>query len=121
MYDFASTVDKFVSSYKQPDQCSFAHDMCNKIVSYLMTSLYADTNSFVPIRVQSQSSGGAASSSALKAANFMDMVKTLKNSGADFHNAQTPSLSASGIAPTTLPSRVSLGSAKTTSTNGSKK
>ena len=114
-------VGKFMSSYKQPEQCSFAHDMCNKIISYLMTSLYADTNCFVPICIQSQPSGGAASSLALKSVSFTDMVKTLKNSGADFHNAQTPSLSASGIAPTTLPSRVSLGSAKTTSTNGSKK
>ena len=53
MYDFASTVDKFVSSYKQPEQRSFVHNICNKIVSYLTTSLYADTNSFVPICVQS--------------------------------------------------------------------
>ena len=87
MYNFASTVDKFVSSYKQPEQRSFAHDMCNKIVSYLTTSLYADTNSFVPIRVQSQSSRGAASSSAPKSVSFADIAKTLKNSGAEFHNA----------------------------------
>jgi hypothetical protein len=80
MYDFASTVDKFVSSYKQPEQRSFAHDMCNKIVSFLTTSLDADTNgsTFVPIRVRSQPPGGTPSSSAAKSASFADMAKTLK-------------------------------------------
>ena len=53
MVDFASTVDKFVSSYKQSEQRSFAHDMCDKIISFLTTSLYADSNDFVPIRIKS--------------------------------------------------------------------
>ena len=39
MYDFASTVDKFVSSYQQPEKYTFARDMCDKIVSFLTASL----------------------------------------------------------------------------------
>jgi hypothetical protein len=118
MYDFASTVDKFVSSYKQPEQRSFAHDMCNKIVSFLTTSLDADTNgsTFVPIRVRSQPPGGTPSSSATKSASFADMAKTLKNSGADFRVAK-----ATGRAPTSIPGGVSPASATTNSTNGKKR
>src|SRR5580692_10682720 len=44
MYDFAGIVDKFVSSYKQPEERAFAHNMCDRIVSFLTDSLNAGTN-----------------------------------------------------------------------------
>jgi hypothetical protein len=56
MYDFASTVDKFVSSYKLPEQRTFAHDLCTKVVSFLTASLYAETSNYAPIRLRSQPS-----------------------------------------------------------------
>jgi hypothetical protein len=39
MYNFATIVDQFVSSHKKPDERSFVHDMCNKVVNFLTTSL----------------------------------------------------------------------------------
>ena len=56
MYDFASTVDRFVSSYKLLEQRTFAHDLCNKVVSFLTASLYAETSNYAPIRLRSQPS-----------------------------------------------------------------
>ena len=66
MYNFATIVDQFVSSHKKPDERSFAHDMCNKVVNFLTTSLYADSN---PLRVQSQLSGGPSSSTSSPSAS----------------------------------------------------
>jgi hypothetical protein len=107
MVDFASTVDKFVSSYKQSEQRSFAHDMCDRIISFLTTSLYVDSNDFVPIRIQSQTSRGS-STPASKSVSFAGMARTLKDSGADFHTAKAPSASSSGRAPTSSSGGVSL-------------
>jgi hypothetical protein len=120
MYDFASTVDQFVSSYEMPDERSFAHDMCNKIVSFLTTSLYADSNNYVPIRIQSQTSRGTPSSAA-KSVSFADVAKTLKSSGANFSSAKTGSTSSSGRAPTSNSGGVSLASTYSSGTNGKKR
>jgi hypothetical protein len=80
MRDFASTVDKFVSSYTQPEQRIFAHDMCDRIVSFLTISL----------------STGINSASALKPMTYAGMAQTLKNTVAGFHLAKGPSSSLLG-------------------------
>src|SRR5438552_14891428 len=115
MVDFASTVDKFVSLYKQSEQRSFAHDMCDKIISFLTTSLYVDSNDFIPLCIQSQTSRGSLTP-ASKSVSFMGMAKTLKNSGADFHTTKVPSTSSSGRAPTLNSGGVSLTSSEKGST-----
>ena len=115
MVDFASTVDKFVSSYKQSEQRSFAHDMCDKIISFLTTSLYVDSNDFVPLRIQSQTSRGS-STPASKSVSFAGVAKTLKNSGVDFHTAKAPSTSSSRRGPTSNSGGVSLTSSEKGST-----
>ena len=92
--DFASNIDKVVSSYKQLEQRSFGHDMSNKIVSFLTTSLYVDSNDFVLLRIQSQPSRGL-STPAPKSISFASMAKTLKNSRVDFHTTKAPSTSLS--------------------------
>jgi hypothetical protein len=98
MYDFAASVDKFVSSYRDPDQKAAAHELCNKVVSFLTTSLYAETNgtNYAPIRIKSRISEQTSSKTTSKSVSFADMAKTLKNSGADFRSTQTHSTSASG-------------------------
>jgi hypothetical protein len=92
MYDFASTVDKFVSSYQQPEKRAFAHNMCDNIVSFLTASLSAGITS---AHIQSQPSGGVRSASA---PTFAGIAKTLKNTGVDFHT-KGPSPSFPGKAP----------------------
>jgi hypothetical protein len=91
MYDFAGIVDKFVSSYKQPEERAFAHDMCDRIVSFLTDSLNAGTNTSA--HTQNQPSGKFPPASAPKLATFAGMAKTLKNTGVDFHTTRGPSLS----------------------------
>ena len=113
--DFASTVDKFVSSYKQSEQQSFAHNMCDKIISFLTTSLYVDSNNFIPLRIKSQTSRGS-STPAPKSVSFAGMAKTLENSGVDFHTAKAPSTSSSGRAPTSNSGGISLTSSEKGST-----
>ena len=98
MYDFAGIVDKFVSSYKNPDERSFAHDMCDKVVSYLTTAMYADSANFIPIGIRSQAPSSSAPS---KSVSWADVAKTLKNSRADFRGAtKTPSSAFSSKSPT---------------------
>jgi hypothetical protein len=53
MFNFTNAMDQFIASYKQQDQRTFAHEMCNRVVSFLTTSIYADTSNFVPLRVKS--------------------------------------------------------------------
>jgi hypothetical protein len=77
MYDFASTVDKFVSSYQQPEKYTFARDMCDKIVSFLTASLSVGITS---AQIQSQLSGGVAPAST---PTFAGIAKTLKNTRVD--------------------------------------
>ena len=86
MHDFASTVDKFVSSYQQPEKRTFAQDMCDKIVSFLTTSLSAGISS---THIQSQFSGASTPT-------FAGIAKTLKNTGVDFHTTKGPSSSFPG-------------------------
>jgi hypothetical protein len=102
MFDFAKTVDQFVATYKQQEQRTFAQDLCNRVVSFLTTSLHADTSNNAPVRAKSQGSGGPPSTSAPKSVSFAGMAKTLRNSGADFHSASAPSSSKSGR-PTSIP------------------
>ena len=117
MNGFASTVDQFVAQWKQPDERKLAHDICNKVVNFLSTSLYADSSIYVPLRIQSQHST-TPSSSAAKSVSFADMAKTLKNSGADFHSAKAPSSSSSGRGATSISGGVSLTSTGTGSSIG---
>jgi hypothetical protein len=112
MNDFASTVDRFVSTYKH-DERKFAQDMCDDIVKFLTNSLFARSSNFVPIRVQSQPS------SSTKSVSFAGLAKTLRNSGADFHSKQPRSSTPSGSRPTTISGGVSLSSTSPGSTNGS--
>jgi hypothetical protein len=49
MNSFASMVDHFVAQWKQLNERKLAHDICNKVVNFLSTSLYADTSIFVPL------------------------------------------------------------------------
>ena len=101
MYDFASTVDKFVSSYKLPEQRTFAHDLCTKVVSFLTASLYAETSNYAPIRLRSQPSL-ATPSSGPKSVSWADVAKTLKSSGASLQGAKMPSSFISGRAATVI-------------------
>jgi hypothetical protein len=84
MNDFASMVDRFVSTYKH-DERKFVQDMCNDIVKFLTNSLFARSNNFVLIRIQSQPS------SLTKSVSFAAVAKTLRNSGADFYAKQPQS------------------------------
>ena len=81
MYKFASIVDKFVSSYKLLEQRTFAHDLCNKVVSFPTASLYAETSNYATIRLRSQPSL-AAPSTGPKSVSWADVAKTLENSEA---------------------------------------
>ena len=112
MNGFASTVDQFVAQWKQPDERKLAHNIYNKVVNFLSTSLYADSSIYVPLRIQSQHST-TTSSSAAKSVSFADMAKTLKNSGADFRSAKAPSSSSSGRGATSISGGVSLASTGT--------
>jgi len=114
MNAFASTVDQFVAQWKQPDERKLAHDICNKVVNFLSTSLYADSSIYVPLRIQSQHSTAPSA----KSVSFADMAKTLKNSGADFHSAKAPSSSSSGRGATSISGGVSLASTRTSSSTG---
>ena len=120
MFDFANAVDQFVASYKQQDQRTFAHEMCNRVVSFLTTSIYADTSNFVPLRVKSQPSGTNTTTSAPKSVSFAGMAKTLKNSGADFHSVSAPHSSHSGRIPTSNSGGASLVSSRRDSTTTSR-
>jgi hypothetical protein len=51
MNAFASIVDQFVAQWKQPDERKLAHNICNKVVNFLSTSLYADSSIYVPLRI----------------------------------------------------------------------
>ena len=51
MNGFASTVDQFVAQWKQPDKRKLAHDIYNKVVNFLSTSLYTDSSIYVPLRI----------------------------------------------------------------------
>ena len=114
MNAFASTVDHFVAQWKQPDERKLAHDICNRVVNFLSTALYADSSIFVPLRIQSQYST-APPSSAAKSVSFADMAKTLKNSGADFRSAKAPSSSSSGRSATSSSGGAPLASTRTSS------
>lgn len=119
MNDFATTVDSFVSAYHNEER-KFAHDICNKIVHYLTNSLFAESNNFIPIRVQSQLSGTRTSTSA-KSVSFADMAKPLQNSGADFRLPRSTLASSSGSRPTTNSGGASLASSRPNYTNSSAK
>jgi len=112
MYDFASTVDTFVSAYQHQEHRKAAHELCDKVVSFLSTSLFAETHNFAPIRLRSQNSDPS-SSSAPKSVTFAGMAKTLRNSGADFHPAKAPHSSQSGRASTASSGGVSIGTGTT--------
>src|ERR1700759_4942353 len=103
MSAFASTVDQFVAQWKLPDERKLALDISSRVVDFLSTSLSAGSSDYAPIRVQSEHSA-APTSSGPKSVSFADMAKTLKNSGADFRSAKTPSFSSLGRAPTGGPS-----------------
>jgi hypothetical protein len=90
-----------VSSYKLPEQRTFAHDLCTKVVSFLTASLYAETSNYAPIRLRSQPSL-ATPSSGLKSVSWANVAKTWKNLGASLKGAKTPSSSISRRAPTTI-------------------
>jgi hypothetical protein len=81
MHDFACTVDQFVAAYKLPEQRTFAHDLCSRVVNYLTASLYAETANYAPIRLRSQTSLTTLSTTP-KSVSWVDVAKTPKNSGA---------------------------------------
>lgn len=112
MNDFASMVDRFVSTYKH-DERKFAQDMCNDIVKFLTNSLFARSNNFVPIRIQSQPS------TSTKSVSFAGLAKTLRNSGADFFAKQPQSTTLSDSGPTTISGDVSFPPTSPSSTNSS--
>jgi hypothetical protein len=109
-----------VASYKQQDQRTFAHEMCNRVVSFLTTLIYADTSNFVPLRVKSQPSGTNTTTSAPKSVSFAGMAKTLKNSGANFHSVSAPHSSYSGRISTSNSGGASLISSRRDSTTTSR-
>src|SRR5438045_5583920 len=104
--------DHFMAQWNQPDEFKLAHDICSSVVNFLLTSLYADSSIFVPLRIQSQHST-APPSSAAKSVSFADMAQTLKNSGADFRSAKAPSPSSSGRGITSISGGVSLTATET--------
>ena len=112
MYDFASTVDKFVSSYKQPEQRAFAHNMCDRIVSFLTASLCTGTNTSA--NTKSQPSGKVPPASTIKSMTFAGMAKTLKNTGVDFRTSG-PSSSFPGKTSASSSDDASLPATKATS------
>ncbi|KFY93273.1 hypothetical protein V500_03800 [Pseudogymnoascus sp. VKM F-4518 (FW-2643)] len=105
-------VDRFVSTYKH-DERKFTQDMCNDIVKFLTNSLFARSNNFVPICIQSQPS------SSTKSVSFAAVAKTLRNSGADFYAKQPQSTTLLGSRPTTISGGVSLPPTSPSSTNSS--
>src|SRR6195952_2372418 len=88
--DFGALVDKFVSQYQQKEKRDFAHDIGNKFVHFLSTSVFAETNTSVPLRLASQktSSGDDSPPPGPAPTTYAGMAKTLKNSGADFNAAK---------------------------------
>jgi hypothetical protein len=51
MHNFVYTIDQFVAAYKLLEQRTFTYDLCSKVVSYLIASLYAETANYAPIRL----------------------------------------------------------------------
>lgn len=77
--DFAATVDKFVASYEtQPEQWTFAQDLCTKVIQHLSNTLSIGNRgtASAPIQIQEEEAPPA---------TYAAHAKTLKNSGADFH------------------------------------
>jgi hypothetical protein len=70
--------------------------MCDKVIHFFTTSLYADFVNFVLISIRNQYSGVPRSFIAFKSVSFTDLAKTLKNLKADFRNAKSCNLSFSG-------------------------
>lgn len=85
-------------------------------MSFLITSIYADTNNYVPLRVKSQPSSTNTTTSAPKSVSFVGTAKTLKNSGANFHSVSAPHSSYLGRIPTSNSSGASLVSSRRDST-----
>ena len=46
---FANIVDQFVAQWKQPNERKLAHNIYNKVVNFLSTSLYTDSSIYVPL------------------------------------------------------------------------
>ena len=107
IYNFALTVDTFVSAYQYQKHYKAAHELCDKVVSFLSTSLFAETHNFAPIRLRSQNSDPSLFS-APKSVTFAGMAKTLRNSEADFHPAKAPYSSQSGRALTASSGEISI-------------
>lgn len=101
MHDFACTVDQFVAAYKLPEQRTFAHDLCSRVVSYLTASLYAETANYAPIRLRSQPSLTTLSTTP-KSVSWVDVAKTPKNSGATPQGTRIHSSSLSGKSATAI-------------------
>src|SRR5438045_6430751 len=120
MNDFTTMVDSFVSAYNNKER-KFAQDMCNKIVHYLTNSLFAKSNNFIPICIQSQLSSGTPISASAKSVSFMDMAKTLKNLGADYWMPRLAITSSLGSRPSSISGGASLASFHSNSANGSTK
>jgi hypothetical protein len=49
MNAFASIIDYFVAQWKQPNERKLAHDIYNKVVNFLLTSLYIDSSIYIPL------------------------------------------------------------------------
>jgi len=80
-----NTVDKFVSFYKKPEQRTFAHNISNKVINFLFTTLLADTNraEYAPLRIRNQNNSGALTlSSGHKSVTWVEAPQTLKYSKA---------------------------------------
>jgi hypothetical protein len=118
MNDFAIAVDAFVTAHDRPEERKAAQDMCDKVVRFLTSSLFAETNIFVPLRIKSPPGSGTPSSGSAKSVSFADMAKTLKNSGADYRTPKSASTSSSGSRPTSISGGASLTSSRSNSANG---
>ena len=111
MYDFANNVDKFVSSYERPELRNAAYKLSERVVGFLTTYLYAETNgaTYAPIRIKSHPSREASSSGPSKSVSFAEvagMANSLRNPGVNlrinrdsnsFKSGSTPTSSTGGV------------------------
>jgi hypothetical protein len=67
------------------------HKIYNKVVSFLITSIYINTSNFISLYIKSQpSSTTTITTSAPKSVTFINIAKTLKNLEANFYSVSAP-------------------------------
>jgi len=113
MYNFANNVDKFVSSYERPELRNAAYKLSERVVGFLTTYLYAETNgaTYAPIRIKSHPSREASSFGPFKLVNFAEvagMANSLRNPGVNFRINRDSNSFKSGSTPTSSTGGVTL-------------